>query len=580
MNHTTEFRKQLRQTLLERADDVLLRLVVGPQFDEPLEFTGAQIISEAERLAAEYVPESTGRVVLLLLPHSPELFLLHIGLVLRGHIPAILAWPTSRIDAEKYQRNLVHQLRELPANYVLTLPRLVENLSGMVPYPMFGVSVANATAYEKLFPAAAIADRLAVTERPSSGGEAVSANTLFLQFSGGTTGAQKAVVVTSNMLAAQLDRLRDALCFTSEDSVVSWLPMYHDMGLIACLWMPLWHGAPSLHIGANDWVMRPELLFRYISRFQSTCCWLPNFSFSYLAQRREQMAGDYNLGSLRAWINCSEPVRYASMQRFAAAFADFGVTVESLQTCYAMAETVFAITQSELGAEPERVKRSSLHRGSDAYRELAFDLLDDVYVSSGIPLRDTELKIVGDDGAALPDLVPGEILVKTPALFHGYWGSEGFRTHSLRDGWHATGDFGFLHEGSLYIIGRYKDIVIVGGQNIFPEDVEAVANTVPRVYPGRAVAFGVEDPELRTQSLAVVAETADFDEEQATQIAAAIRNLVLATIGVAPRYVAVVPRNWVVKSTAGKISRKETRERFCRERLSPVAQEVVRASRP
>ncbi len=563
-----EFSQQLRERLLANKDRVLLRVVSAPDFDEPLEFTGAALLSRAEELVSSLSLTNERSVVLLLLPHSPELFLLQLGLVLAGHVPAILAWPTSRIDPDKYQRNLIHQLSNLPADRLITLPRLAENLAGILPYSSKGLILENGSAYEKIFPAGQVSERLeqlgfsARNTRPSP-------ETLFLQFSGGTTGAQKAIVVTASMLSQQLDQLREALSFTAEDRVASWLPLYHDMGLIACYWMPLWHGATSLQIGANDWVINPELLLKYIARYSATFCWLPNFSFSYLGQRREQMRGKHRLDSVRAWINCSEPVRLKSMRQFTAAFNDWGVRTESLQASYAMAETVFAITQSELGREPFTVPRSRVHHGSRAYGDLAFDLIDDVYVSSGRSIRDTQVRIVAPDGSFCTEAVPGEIYVQTPSLFSGYWGSEGFQTHSLRDGWHATGDYGFLVNGELFVIGRFKDIAIVGGQNIFPEDVESIVNTIEGVYPGRVVAFGVEDKEYGTQSLAIVAEVKDeFNEESQSKLEAAIRKLVLTTIGVAPRYVAAVPQRWIVKSTAGKISRRETRERFERERLS------------
>ena len=200
---------------------------------------------------------------------------------------------------------------------------------------------------------------------------------------------------------------------------------------------------------------------------------------------------------------------------------------------------------------------------------MTFSLIDEGYLSSGKPLRDVVLRIIASDGTECGEAMPGEIYVQTPAMFSGYWGVEGFQTHTLRDGWHATGDYGFVADGELYVIGRLKDIVIVGGNNIYPEDVEAVVNTLEDVYPGRVVAFGVEDEEYGTQSLAVVAETrAEFDQEAASELEATIRKLVLAAIGTAPRYVAVVPQRWIVKSTAGKISRKETRERYVRELLS------------
>lgn len=566
MTTHAEFCEQLRRHLLTHADEVLLRIVVAPDFDEPQEFTGKAVLEGAEQLASSLALPKERSVVLLLLPHSSELFLLQLGLVLQGHIPAILAWPTSRVDPEKYQRNLVHQLSQLPADQLVTLPRLAENLASSLPYQTAGLPLSNDAAFENLFPAAPVSERLEHHEFPAQIRMLPGDETLFLQFSGGTTGAQKAIVVTASMLLEQFRQLAKALEFTSSDSVASWLPLYHDMGLIACYWMPLWHGAASTQIAANDWVINPELLLKYIARYRTTLCWLPNFSFSYISQRREQMH-EHELSSVRAWINCSEPVRLKSINEFAAAFSDCGVRKETLQASYAMAETVFAVTQSELGKELARIPRQCV-RHANQTSQLAFDLLDDVYVSSGKPLADTEVKILQADGSPCAENVPGEIYVRTPSLFSGYWGAEGFRTHSLNEDWHATGDYGFLAGGELYVIGRYKDIVIVGGNNIFPEDVEAVVNSIEGVYAGRVVAFGVEDREFNTQALGVVAEMKDeYNEETAFRLEAAIRKLVLTAIGTAARYVAVVPQRWIVKSTAGKISRRETRERFLRERL-------------
>lgn len=565
MSARSELCRQLKETLLANSSRVLLQVVVGPTFDKPLEFTGTSLLSQAKNLASRYQTRKRG-VVLLLLPHSPELFLLQLGLVLDGCIPGILAWPTSRVDPEKYQRNLVHQLGNLPVDRLVTLPRLAENLASSLPYPVTGLTVESAAGFEKVFPAGAVSEQLEQREVRRGESEA-SEDALFLQFSGGTTGAQKAIVVTAPMLAAQLDTLGRTLQCGAKDCVASWLPLYHDMGLIACYWLPLWHGAKSIQIGANDWVMNPELFLSYADRGKATFCWLPNFAFSYLSQRRELMRASHRLDSMKAWINCSEPVRAGSIDGFCAAFQDWGVRRESVQASYAMAETVFAITQSKLDTPLATISRGAVERGRRNYSGLAFDLIEEVYVSSGKPLADTELKIVGEDGSICREACAGEIYVQAPSMFSGYWGAEGFQLHSLKDGWHATGDYGFLANGELYVIGRFKDIVIVGGNNIFPEDVEAVVNTIDGVYPGRVVAFGVEDKDYGTQCLAVVAETKlAADEEDVAQVEAAIRKLVLTNIGIAPRYVSVVPQRWIVKSTAGKISRRETRERFLKEK--------------
>jgi acyl-CoA synthetase (AMP-forming)/AMP-acid ligase II len=573
---TYDARLHLREVLLSHKDKVLLRIAVSPRLDQPVELTGAAILERAEQLTSQHAIPGRSGVVLLLLPHSPELFLLQLGLVLKGYVPAVIAWPTSRIDPEKYQRNLLHQLRNLPADQLITLPRLAQNLSAGLPYRVTACASENAELYERLFPVAPVSESLQAEVKPASSTRP-SPGTLFLQFSGGTTGAQKAIVVTEEMLRSQLSLLADCLQLSSEDSVVSWLPMYHDMGLIACLWFPLWHGVPSLHVGANDWIVDPELLIKYMSQFRGTLCWLPNFSFSYLAQRREQMNGPYDLSRVRAWINCSEPVRLRSMMSFAESFADWGVRPESLLASYALAENVFAVTQSELGKIPSTVARSMVHYGSRNYNDLAFDLIDDVFVSSGKPLADTEIRIVDGSGALCPDAKPGEIQIRTACLFAGYWGSEGFKTHSLsRDRFHATGDYGFTKDGELFVIGRIKDIVIIGGQNVFPEDVEAIVNSMDGIHPGRVVAFGIEDQEYGTERLVVIAEVrGEYNIEAAVELESELRKLVLAAIGIAPRYVAVVPQRWIVKSTAGKISRRDTRERFLQERLSKFQPEVV-----
>jgi len=568
-----EFCSQVRTRLQSQGEKVLLRIVVSPEFDHPVELTGPAILQRAEELVSSLLPGKERSVVLLLLPHSPELFLLHLGILLKGHVPGILAWPTTRVDPEKYQRNLVHQLSHLPADLLVTLPRLAENLSRSLPYPTTGLTIANQSHYERMFPSGAVAGSLETSEFPEKLAQAAS-DTLFLQFSGGTTGAQKAIVVSAPMLSEQLTRLGEILGFTGEDGVVSWLPLYHDMGLIACFWLPLWHGAASLHIAASDWVLNPELLFRFIGRHKATFCWLPNFAFSYLSQRRESMREEHRLSSIKGWINCSEPVRHKSVFEFVRTFEGWGVTQESMQASYAMAETVFAITQSTLRCKLPEIPRSVVQSRGRTDHDLAYDLIDDVYVCSGKPIPNTEIKIVASDGATCADLVPGEIYVRSPSLFSGYWGSDGFRTHSLREGWHATGDYGFVSDGELYVIGRFKDIVIVGGNNIFPEDVEAVVNTIPGIYPGRVVAFGIEDKEYETQGLAVVAEmNSDYEEEAALELEGVLRKLILATVGTAPRYVAVTPQRWIVKSTAGKISRRETKEKFIRERLNAPTQE-------
>ena len=321
------------------------------------------------------------------------------------------------------------------------------------------------------------------------------------------------------------------------------------MGLIANLWLPLWAQIPSTHVAASDWILRPELLFQMLDQHKATLCWLPNFAFSYLARQRERMDGQYGLGHVRAWINCSEPVRRSSIASFAETFHDWGVRPDALHASYAMAENVFAVTQTDLSAAPR---------------------FHDAHASSGRCLPGMQLRVVRPDGAACGDRESGEIQIATPSLFSGYWNAAGAAdTVFTSDGWYATGDFGFLDAGELFVVGRIKDLIIVGGQNVFPEDVESLAAGAPGIRPGRVVAFAIDDERLGTQSIAIVAElSGDFDADAAAIAEAEIRALVTAGIGIAPRHVTAVPRPWIVKSTAGKISRGDTRRRFIEEFLT------------
>lgn len=539
-------RTWLAERLASLPDRPLLRIAVSPGATEIVEYSGPQILAASRQLVEDLRLPERSRPVLLLLPHSPELFLLHIGLVLAGHVPAILPWPTTRVDPEKYRRNLLYQLANLPADHLITLPAVADSLGASIRQRISTCAVRSSSRFEHdLEKLSAPADQPSAL--PSA--PALPDDVMFLQFSGGTTGVQKCVAITETMLAEQLQRLAGALKLDDSDGVVSWLPLYHDMGLIANLWLPLWAQIPSTHVAASDWILRPELLLQMLERYKATLCWLPNFAFAYLARQRPRMEAQYSLGHVRAWINCSEPVRQPSITSFTETFHDWGVRPDALQASYAMAENVFAITQTTMSGAPRFIN---------------------AHTSSGPCLPGMQLRVVRADGTACEEKESGEIQIATPCLFGGYWSASGVVRHAFTsDGWYATGDLGFIDASELFVVGRLKDLIIVGGQNVFPEDVESLAAGAPGIHPGRIVAFAIDEEGLGTQSIAIVAEVSgDFDADAAAGIEIEIRALVTAGVGIAPRYVSAVPRQWIVKSTAGKISRHDTRSRFMQEFLA------------
>lgn len=560
------FRTLIRRQLQSAADRVLLRVLSSGRESDLVELTGTELCKRSIEIAQKYCDAPPSGVVLLLLPHSAELFLLHLGLLLTGRLPAILAWPTNRVDPEKYQRNILHQIESLPAAQLLTLPRIAKNLEPGVPYSVTACPIHE---YERSESAFSIDLDVAPVPKQSSyrPDPAMPDGALFLQFSGGTTGNQKCVVVTAPMLVNQLNRLTEALQFNQHDGVVSWLPLYHDMGLIACFWLPLWNQAPSIQFAATEWLLDPGLLFHFMSRFLATFCWLPNFAFNYLAAQKKRVDAAVNLSHVRAWINCSEPVREGSFRAFVQAFSEHGVRLDQCQASYAMAENVFAVTQTPLQRAPVTFKRSLLKGTLLDQRQASQQLLDPHYVSSGSSLSGMAFRLRQADGELSADAVPGEIEIRGESLFSGYWDKHGFHRQSLTsDGWYLTGDYGFTHRGNLYVIGRVKDIIISSGVNVFPEDIEALVNAVPGVYPGRVVAFGIDDQARGTESLAVIAEMrGEFNSSSASELELQIRRLIPSALGIPVRYVLVTPERWILKSTAGKISRRETRLRFLQE---------------
>jgi fatty-acyl-CoA synthase len=540
------FIESCRQRWAVAPSSACLRLYVAGSV---LTIAYADLEAECARALTRFDRGRPGETTLVLLPHSAELFLLQIGLVLHGRCPAILPWPTTRTDPCKYLGNLSTQIRDLPVDRLITIPELAHSLDGVLPYAVESCPLSAGADAGAMFSKLGSASTHAARPEP---GHAASLprDTLFLQFTGGTTGDQKCVMVTAQMLNAQMEQLKDAVAVAGDDGVVSWLPLYHDMGLIACLWFPLWCVIPSLHIAPGDWIQRPELLFQFIEEYRGTLCWQPNFAFSYLAQRRGALRRSFALGSMRQWVNCSEPIRPGSIAAFADGYADWGVTRRQLHASYAMAENVFAISHTPADAGPRTISVGEA-----------------VCVSSGRVLDGVQVRVCRPDGEPCPEAEAGEIQVRGPSLFQGYWSRNGIRTDVFTsDGWYRTGDYGLLADSELYVMGRLKDIIIVGGQNIYPEDLETVSSAVDGVYPGRVAAFGVFDEERGTESIAIVAEMAgDYDAKGAAALDLEIRKTVVAAITIAPRWVAVVPQRWIIKSTAGKISRTETRRKFLEE---------------
>lgn len=503
---------------------------------------------------------AAGDRLIILMPQGIPAMTTFAAAMILGAVPAFLAYPNFKVEPSKYRSGLVGVCANLNAKAVVIDQEFPEEL-------LECVSLAGETkllrAGEQRVGEGNDADRF--TPCPAISPESVA----FIQHSAGTTGLQKGVALTHDAVLRQLAHLARSLQIdSSTDRIYSWLPLYHDMGLIACFMLPMVTHIPVVMQSPIDWVMHPETLPQIISEHRCTLAWMPNFAFQFVPRRTAQSrATKYDLSSLRLLINCSEPVRSSSMIEFQKAFA---VKSRVLQSCYAMAENVFAVTQSDLRGPSGPVTTwvdgqqfRSAHRivpaRSDAPGALSF-------TSSGRLLPNHNVRILSDSGATLEGDAVGEIAIRSDCLFEGYYNRPDLTAQVLIDGWYHTGDLGFYRDGELYVVGRKKDLLIIGGENIYPQDVEEIVGGHPAIHDGRVVAMGLYNPDLGTEEIVVVAEVEREDSLAiAAELEQQIRSRIVSGLGIAVRTILLKPPKWIVKSTAGKAARSATREKLERE---------------
>jgi fatty-acyl-CoA synthase len=397
-------------------------------------------------------------------------------------------------------------------------------------------------------------------------------DTAFLQHSSGSTGLQKGVMLSHRAVLNQIASYSEAIELTPDDVIVSWLPLYHDMGLIAAFVLPIMQAIPLVLMSPFQWVREPQLLLHAITRFRGTLCWLPNFAYNFLATRiRDTALEGVDLSSIRAVVNCSEPIYAESHRVFAKRFAPYGFRESALTACYAMAENTFAVTQSTLGVVPrvDRVDRRQLMEARVAEPLPAdSDVPGIENVSCGRPIPECALRIVDEGRHDVPERHVGEIALHSDSMLSGYYLRPELSEGAIEAGWYFTGDMGYVADGELFITGRKKDLIIVGGKNVYPQDIENLLNDVAGIHPGRVVAFGVQNPALGTEDVAVLAEVDDenaLEGEGRGEIVRAIRTRVAQATEITAHYVYLVPPKWLIKTSSGKIARAANREKYLRE---------------
>lgn len=542
----------LLRRLEEEPDATASWLVVGG--GESVRVTVRELMSRAYAFAARYGPAKGGRkIVAVCLYHGPDLHAAFVGALLAGHIPTMIAPPSPRMEPAKYTDSFCRMLAHIRPSCVVADGASLEKLYALALREFPG---------SELIDAAAVRDAGASFESLETW-EGDAEEVALLQHSSGTTGLQKGVALSHRAVLRHNRAYAERVGLTHEDVIVSWLPLYHDMGFVACFLLPLLARVPFVELSPFNWVLRPVSLFEQIQKHGATLCWMPNFAFQFMADsvRPSQVEG-LSLRSIRAWVNCSEPVQHSAHAAFLERFAGHGASETQLAASYAMAENVFAVTQSRAGeyrvlGVNRRLFREE-HRVETDESEGAL-----AFVSNGTPVEGTEVSVIDERGRAIPEGCVGELAIRGEYIFSGYFRREDLTREALTaDGWYKTGDLGFVREGEVYVTGRKKDLIIVQGRNFYPADVERVVASVEGVTPGRVVVFGMPNEKTGTEGLIVLAESEAFEGEHARRLALRIRNAVAQELDCTPQDVRVVPPRWLVKSTAGKLARADNRSKY------------------
>jgi acyl-CoA synthetase (AMP-forming)/AMP-acid ligase II len=548
----------LRQQLKAAPGKTALVLQYAGQPD--LVLSRSAFLSRARDYASTYQQRriEPGEVVVLILPHGLELVCAFFGAILGGQIPAIMPFLTEKLNPERYKSEL--------ANLVT-----VSKPAAIVTNQDFEPEIRLALGEESTVRALLLCNEVEQQQRQDvddlPGLNSPPESIVVLQHSSGTTGLQKGVALSHQALLNQISAYSAAIQLVEQDVVVSWLPLYHDMGLISSFLMPILSGIPLVLMSPFDWVRAPQRLFQAISQYHGTLTWLPNFAYNFCAQKiRDRHMEGVDLTGLRAFINCSEPVRKSSHDLFYEKFQAYGLKNSTLQTCYAMAENVFGVTQSPLGKNPLTIlvdQDDFQHEHKINPAQPGKPALE--MMSSGQPISNTQIHIVDGKGHELTEGQMGEIILKSNSMLNGYYQRPDLTTRAIHSGWYHTGDLGFMSDGELFVTGRRKDLIIVGGKNIYPEDIEALVNTVPGVHLGRAVAFGLFDESQGTEEVVVVAEVEPTTSEERQVIADKIRQVVTRNSAVALRLVYTVGPKWLLKTSSGKIARSANRDKYLAE---------------
>ena len=494
-----------------------------------------------------------GERIALILPEPDEFVLSFIGALAAGLVAVPMYPPATLAKMEAYGDTVRHVLAASQSRVVVT---------SEVLRPLLSAGLLGAGAKDTRL----VLERELAAMDPTTSESVLPTVTgsdlAFLQFTSGSTSAPKGVMVTHENLSVNSHAIMfDGLRSTPEDRGVSWLPLYHDMGLIGFVVAPVYALVQVMFLPTMSFIRRPSLWLDSIHKYRGSITFAPNFAFA-LATRAitETQAANWDLSCLRALGCGAEPIQADVLREFLARFGKRGLSPKSILPCYGMAEATLAMTFHDLGTplDTDRIGLDAMKAGIAEPSKEAAGALE--LVSCGKPFPGHELSIVDREGNPLRERQVGEIWLRGPSVTAGYLGDAESTAETFGNGWLHTGDLGYQAEGNLYICGRAKDLIILNGKNHYPQDIERVASCVDGIRDGQCVAFSRLTAEGAEEAVLVAESRRAGAAKDA--LVEAVKQAVRAELGVQLADIVFIKRGTLPKTSSGKVRRRETKQRL------------------
>jgi acyl carrier protein len=538
---------------VERNPDATHAVVLADERSEPLSY--AQLYDGARRVAGGLIeagvrPRST---VALMLPTGSGYLRVFMGALLAGAIPVPIYPPTRPSQLEEHVHRHAGILANAGVDCLVTFQEartVARLLSTRVPGLRHVLSIGD----------------LEQGQYDSHGGRAPAADSIaMLQYTSGSTGAPKGVTLTHAHLLANIRAMGTAVKATAADVFVSWLPLYHDMGLIGAWLGSLYYGCQFVVMPPLAFLTRPARWLRAIHEYRATLSAGPNFAYELCVRRLSDadLAG-LDLSCWRVAFNGAEPVFADTLERFARRLAPAGLRPQALTPVYGLAEAAVGLTFPPLdrGAISDCIDRDRMMRAGEAVAVAGEHPRALRFVSCGRPLPGYEVRIVDPRGVEVPERIEGGVQFMGPSATSGYYRNPDANARLFHEGWLDTGDRGYMAGGELYVTGRVKDIIIRRGRHIYPDEIERAVGELEGVRKGCVAAFGAHEPSSATEKLVVLAETRQGDPTHLAQLKSRINECIVDRIGEPPEEILLAAPHTVLKTSSGKLRRAATRAAY------------------